>query len=329
MRRSLAVILCLPLLLLAGCRRPPAPEKKSVVGFYFDTVITLSAYTDDDSVLTEALDRCAAYEKLFSRTIEGSDIWRVNREGGAVEVSPETIRMLQAGMEVSEASAGAFDPTIEPVSSLWDFSGETAILPDAQALREAAGRVDYRKLAIEDGRLVLPLDMGLDPGGIAKGYIADRIGELLRAGGVKSALINLGGNVLTIGRRAADDERWVVGIQDPRGETGANKLTLRAEDMSVVTSGNYERYFILDGVRYHHLLDPQTGWPVDNGLDSVTILSRSSVLGDALSTACYVRGLEEGMELVAGFDGVEAIFIGSDGTITMTEGAKALVVEAS
>lgn len=326
MRRFAALLAVL--MLLAGCRGTPAPEKKSAVGFYFDTVIALSAYGEDDSALKAALDECARYERLFSRTIEGSDIWRVNHAAGApVQVSPETVEMLRIGLSVCEASGGAFDPTIEPASRLWDFSGEKAELPGAEALEAAASRVDYRKLVIGDDRITLPEGMGIDLGGIAKGYIADQLAEFLRARGVKSALINLGGNVLTIGRRATDDEPFVVGIQDPKGESGANRLTLKAEDLSVVTSGNYERFFLLDGVRYHHLLDPKTGWPVQNGLDSVTILSKSSALGDALSTACYVLGEEKALKLLEQFDGVDAIFIRSDASVLMTDGARALVVE--
>ncbi len=318
--------LALALVLLTGCQ-PKPPEKKSVVGFYFDTVITLSAFVEDDKALKEALDECARYEKLFSRTIQGSDIWRINEESGPVQVSPETIEMLTDALGVSETSGGAFDVTVEPETKLWDFSGETTKLPDAARLKEAATHVDYRKLVIEGSTVELPDDMGLDLGGIAKGYIADRLNEFLREQGVKSALINLGGNVLTVGRRATDDAPWVVGIQDPKAENGANKLTLKAEDLSVVTSGNYERFFILDGVRYHHLLNPATGWPVNEGLDSVTILSKSSAMGDALSTACYVMGVDKGMELIKQYDGVDAIFVNSDGSVVMTDGAKALIVD--
>ncbi len=319
--------LCLALTLLGGCQTSRALEKKSVVGFYFDTVITLSAYVEDDAPLKEALDECARYEKLFSRTVEGSDVWRINEAGGPIAVAPETAEMLREGLKISEASGGAFDPTVEPETKLWNFSAETPALPDAQALAEAATHVDYRKLVLDGDTVSLPDDMGLDLGGIAKGYIADRLSEFLRARGVSSALINLGGNVLTIGRRATDDQPWVVGIQDPEAEGGANKVTFRAENLSVVTSGNYQRFFIMNGIRYHHLLDPATGWPVENGLDSVTILSESSAVGDALSTACYVLGLDKGMELVKQYDGVDAVFIGTDGSVTMTDGAKALVAD--
>lgn len=323
MKKILA--LGLALFFLAGCGGTRIPEKKSVVGFYFDTVITLSAFVEDDSALKEALDECARYEKMFSRTVEGSDIWRVNQESGPVQVSGETAEMLKDAIAGSELSGGAFDPTVEPEIKLWDFSGDTARLPDAEALREAATHVDYRRLQVDGDKVTLPDDMGLDLGGVAKGFIADKLSQFLRNKGVKSALINLGGNVLTIGRRATDDAPWVVGVQDPKAENGVNKLMFKAEDLSVVTSGNYERFFILDGVRYHHLLDPKTGWPVENGLDSVTILSKSSAMGDILSTACYVLGLEKGKKLIESLDGIDAVFIGSDGTVTMTDGAKALV----
>jgi thiamine biosynthesis lipoprotein len=319
----------LTLVLLTGCHKTQVPEKKSAVGFYFDTVITLSAYVDDDIVLKEALDECARYDKLFSRTIEGSDIWLANNTTGPVEVSPETVELLKLGQEYAVASYGAFDVTVEPETRLWNFEADPPKLPDAQALKEAATRVNYRKLEISGNVVTLPDDMGLELGGVAKGFIADKLHKYLKDRGVISALINLGGNVLTVGRRATDDQPWVVGIQDPKSAQGTNKLAIRAEDLSVVTSGNYERYFILDGVRYHHLLNPRTGWPVNEGLDSVTILSRSSATGDALSTACYVLGPEKGMALVKKYPGVEAIFIKSDGSVAMTDGAKALVVDES
>lgn len=318
--------LALALVLLTGCQPKPL-EKKSVVGFYFDTVITLSAFVEDDKVLKEALDECARFDKLFSRTIQGSDIWRINNESGPVEVSPETAEMLRLGQEYSVASGGTFDMTIGPEIKLWDFSGETAKLPDAEKFREAATHVDYRKLELSGNTVTLPDDMSLDLGGIAKGYIADKLSVFLREKGVKSALINLGGSVMTIGRRATDDQPWVVGIQDPKAENGANKLTIRAENLSVDTSGNYERFFILDGVRYHHLLDPKTGWPVNEGLDSVTIVAPNATLCDTLSTACYILGLDKGMELVKRYDGADAVFINSDGSVVMTDGAKALVVD--
>ena len=176
----------------------------------------------------EALDECARYDKLFSRTVEGSDIWRINHNHGSVQVSTETAEMLKDALTVSELSGGAFDPSVEPVTKLWDFSGETAVLPDAESLREAATRVDYTKLKIDGDTVTLPDGMGLDMGGIAKGFIADRLSAFLRKKGIQSALINLGGNVVTIGRRATDDVPWVVGIQDPKAENGVNKLTIRA-----------------------------------------------------------------------------------------------------
>lgn len=317
--------LSLALAFLTGCQQTKALEKKSVVGFYFDTVVTLTAYVDDDKVLKEALDECARYDKLFSRTVEGSDIWRVNNTAGPVAVSPETAEMLTDALKIAAASGGAFDVTVEPESKLWNFTTDDPKLPDAAALKEAAAHVDYTKLSVSGTTVTLPDDMGLDLGGIAKGYIADKLYKFFKDKGVTSALINLGGNVLTVGRRATDGQPWVVGIQDPKSENGTNKLSVKAEDLSVVTSGNYERYFILDGVRYHHLLNPKTGWPVNEGLDSVTILSKSSAMGDALSTACYVLGVEKGMELLKQFPGIDAIFIASDGTIAMTDGAKALV----
>ena len=296
-------------------------EKKSVSGFYMDTIITLTAYTDDEEVLNDALKECGRYDRLLSRTQEDSDVWRINHaEGKPVTVSDDTITILKTALQVSEMSDGAFDVTIAPASTLWDFTSGAAVLPDADQLKAAAEKVDYTKLSIEGNTVTLPKGMMIDLGGIAKGYAADKVKEYLAGRGVESAILSFGGNIVALGLKPGG-KPWKVGIRDIDGGPADYMLISRNFGGSTVTSGIYERGFDLDGVRYHHLLDAETGWPVQNELASVTIFSESSMLGDALSTAAFVLGTEKGCELIESLDGVEALFIARDRTVTETSGA--------
>lgn len=327
MKRIFVLALALLLALtMNGCAAAKA-EKQTAVGFYLDTVITLTAYVEDVSVLNDALEECGRYERLLSRTIEGSDVWRVNHAGGRpVEVSDEMIEILNAARQVSDLSRGAFDVTIAPVSTMWDFTSGAAVLPDAGDIAQAAGRVDYARVEIDGSRVTLPEGMMIDLGGIAKGYIADAVKGYLSRRGVESAVLSFGGNIVTIGMKP-DGSPWKVGIQDIDKPTGEYMLVARNYGGSTVTSGIYERGFELDGVYYHHILDPDTGWPVQNELASVTIFSDSSMWGDALATAAFALGTEGGTALIEGLDGVEAVFIARDRSVVATSGAGNYLIE--
>lgn len=233
-----------------------------------------------------------------------------------VELHEDTLTLLRAALSYAELTDGKVDPTIGSVNRLWDFtSPEAAALPDDAALAQALSHVDYSIVTI-DGNLAALNDpyAELDLGFIAKGYIADRIKEYLVSQGVTSALINLGGNVLAIGSKP-DGSPFKVGVQEPFAPAGATAYTLPVTDQSVVSSGNYERYFEKDGRIYHHILDTETGYPVWNNLSEVTVLCDSSMEGDALSTACFILGAEKGMALIESLPDTEAIFITSDGEI--------------
>ena len=239
------------------------PPKLSEVGFYLDTVITLTAYTEDKQVLKDALEECGRYEQMMSRTIEGSDVWRINHaKGEPVEVSDDTMNILRCAQEISGKSGGAFDVTIAPVSTMWNFTKEPHELPDAEAIAKAAELVDYTRMKLEGNQVTLPEGMMIDLGGIAKGYIADRVKAYLKERGVKYAILSFGGNIVAIGNTKPDGTSWRVGIQDIDKQTGEYMLISLNKGGSTVTSGTYERGFDLDGVRYHHLLSAETGWPV-------------------------------------------------------------------
>ena len=324
--RLVPLILSL-MMVFSGCTEKKELPKLSEVGFYLDTVIIMTAYADDDQVLKDAMEECSRYEKLLSATIEGSDIWRINHaDGQPVEVSDDTMEVLRCAVRISELSGGAFDITIAPVSSIWDFTSGEAVLPDAEEIARAAELVDYTKLELDGNTVRLPAGMMVDPGGIAKGYIADSVKAWLIDKGVKHAILSFGGNVVGIGTKP-DGSDWKVGIQDIDKATGEYMLVSRNRGSSTVTSGIYERGFDLDGIRYHHLLSTETGWPVQNELASVTIFSDSSMLGDALSTTAFVLGTEEGTRLIESLEGIEALFIARDRTVTMTSGAEKYLIQ--
>ena len=323
MKKSRALALWLALacaLNLTGCASAQQ-KKETTVGFYLDTVITLTAYVDDAAVLNDALEECGRYERLLSRTVEGSDVWRINHAGGKpVEVSDETVELLETARQVSVLSGGMFDVTIAPVSTMWDFTSGAAVVPDADAIAAAAKLVDYTKVKTDGNQVAIPEGMMIDLGGIAKGYIADAVKDYLEDRGVKSAVLSFGGNIVTIGLKP-DGSPWKVGIQDIDRPTGEYMLVSLNFGGSTVTSGIYERGFEADGVYYHHILDPATGWPVQNELASVTIFSESSMWGDALATAAFTLGTEAGTKLIEGLDGVEAVFIARDRSVSATSGA--------
>lgn len=326
-KRAVLYAMAMVLLLFGGCSAEKELPKLSEVGFYLDTVITLTAYTEDAQILKDAMEECGRYEQMLSRTIEGSDVWRINHADGVpVEVSDDTAAILRCAEKISEKSSGAFDITIAPASMLWDFTSGKAELPDTEALAAAAALVDYSKVQLEGNTVTLPEGMMIDLGGIAKGYIADKVKAYLEERGVEHAILSFGGNIVAIGKKP-DGKDWKVGIQDIDKPTGEYMLVVANRGGSTVTSGIYERGFEVDSLRYHHLLNPKTGWPEQNELASVTILSESSMEGDALATAAFILGKEKGLELIESLPGIEAVFIERDRKVTRSSGAKNYIIQ--
>ena len=315
--RTILVTLVLSMLCLAAtsCGQqkkniPANPVDRS--GFYFNTFINVKLYdTDDTAILDDCMAMADRFEKLFSATLEGSDIWNVNHAQGApVTVDDETAALLQIALDYAGQTDGLFDPTIGAVSTMWNFTNEPlGPVPDEAAIDEALQHIDVSCVKL-DGNTVQLTDpeARIDLGAIAKGYIADRLKDLLMERGVESAIINLGGNVLTIGEKP-NGTTFRIGVQKPFSTRNETIAAIDVNNLSMVSSGNYERYFVVDDVLYHHILDPATGFPVDNGLLGVTILSEKSVDGDALSTTCFILGLEEGLKLIEETEKVEALFI--------------------
>lgn len=298
-----------------------ATESVTATEFKLNTVVTVTfTHPNGDQLLKDVMALCDKYENIFSRTKESSEIYKLNngtlgKEGDAFVLSPECAELVAKGLEYSELSDGAFDITIEPVSSQWDFTSESKKVPSEKDIADKLPLVNYENVSLDGNLLTFAQEgMGLDLGAIAKGYIADKMKEFLVENGVESGIINLGGNVLCIGAKPGDTP-FRVGVQKPFAERSETVATLPIKDRSVVSSGIYERYFEKDGEFYHHILDPKTGYPYDNSIVAVTIISDRSVDGDALSTSCFALGLSRGMELVDSLPDVYAVFITNDDKI--------------
>jgi len=274
-----------------------------------------------------ALDRCESeirsQEARFSVTLPNSGVSKINSANGEpVSVDRETIALLKKACSISEQVDGAFDITIHPLVTLWGFHEGEQHVPSQAQISASLARVDYKKAEFRDQTVTLPADMQIDLGGIAKGYCGEQLRSILQENGITSALLTLGGNVEAIGTKP-DGSAWRIAIRDPHDEQQVLGI-IEVTDRAVVTAGSYQRYFEQDGIRYHHILDPKTGYPADSGLCSVTVVSKSGTLADALSTAFFVLGTEPSLALLdtPEFSECEAIFVKNDGSYVCTAGIR-------
>lgn len=298
-------LLCLIASLFCGCSANSG--KISKTGFYFDTMITVTLYgTRDEKILDDCFSLAGNYEKKLSNTITDSEVSKINEANGQfVTVSSDTLSLIKDGIRYGKISDGTFDITIGTLSDLWNFSeiAETAksdenevdasVVPSPEKIEAALAHVNYKNIEIKGNQVRLKDPQAkIDLGGIAKGFIADEMRSFLNKKGITSGVISLGGNVLTLGKKA-DHSSYTIGIQKPFSETGTSLGTLNVSDASVVSSGIYERYYRVNSKLYHHILDTSTGYPVENHLYQVTIISDISMDGDALSTTCFSLGLKK------------------------------------
>ena len=314
--------------------RDPDPVAKE--GFFFDTVCTISIYDMRDmskanagKAIDSAFKEAEKYERIFSKQIEGTELWKLNHEGSK-EVSRELFKNIETGIKFGDISGGKFDITMGGVLDLWDFhNSESPYLPSQRDIEKELQTVGYKGITIEKnddgtGTVTLGKDgQEIDLGGIAKGYICDRISQYLKDEGVKSAIVNLGGNITVIGGKTKD-KPFKVGVEKPYSERKEIIGTIDMRDQTIVTSGIYERYVEVDGKKYHHILDPATGWPIDTDVSSVTILSKlgNSMDCDAMSTTTLLLGSKKGLELVEKTPNMEALFQLKDGSKITTSGFK-------
>ncbi len=295
--------------------------------FLLDTYCTVGIYDGTEEALDNALTLLSELDTLLSPSGDGSEIEKINEsEEERVEISEETAALFLSVVSVYESAGGDLEVTIEPLSSIWNFH-ETNAPPDDEELINARAKLSYLGYSIEkDGEswyfVKDDSELCVDVGAFAKGYVADRLKEELINEGVTSAIINLGGNVLCVGKRP-DGEPFSVGIKDPDNSDSYVEV-VKADDVSVVTAGIYERYFEYEGVRYHHILNPKTGLPADTGLISVTVVGEKSVICDALSTAILVKGKDEGLSYLEYYnetygEDYEAYLIDEDRKIVYSE----------
>ena len=315
-KNSILFVLLAAVFLFSGCSAPSSPLNEQ--RFLLDTIVSVTFYREEDrEAVKDALELCRDLELVFSRTDSRSELFRLNDLDRA-EVSEALLTVLKRSIDFCERSGGRFDITMGGVSALYDFTGAETHLPSPDAIASALSHVGYRHILI-DGNLVMidDPDTVVDLGAAAKGYIADEMKALLQARGVEHAIISLGGNVLTIGSRP-DGRNFQIGIRDPQKDSDLLSAVADVSGLSVVTSGIYERFFEEDGVIYHHILDPDTGLPVQNGLLSVTVVGPCSLDCDILSTACFSMGLEDALSLIESLDGYEALFIQADKAVCST-----------
>lgn len=328
-KQLLLTALLITALLLSSCSLPNKSRANYIsdTAVCLDTFITITLYgCSDKSILKQCFLIVNQYQNIYSRTLNYSELYKINQSHERrIAISDEMAEIIKIGLKYGEITDGSFDLTIGSVSSLWDFKADEPALPTQSSIEAALPHIDYRKISVEEvnGQYYLIKEdenVILELGGIAKGYIADRVKDYLISVGVESALIDLGGNILCVGAHQ-DGSPFHIGILEPFSEN-TYITTVNADDCSVVTSGSYQRYFELNDKLYHHILNPADGYPVENGLLSVTILSKSSVDADALSTSCFILGEEKGLELIDSLEDTYAIFIDSNMKITCSKGLK-------
>ncbi|MBD5150494.1 MAG: FAD:protein FMN transferase [Oscillibacter sp.] len=286
-----------------------------------DTIMSLTVYNqpaeEGMEVLRKAATRIEELDALLSVTDENSEIYRVNHGGGeAVSLSEETRQLLAEALALCGSTGGALDVTIYPVVRAWGFTTGDYRVPEAAELSALLADVDYTRAALEGERLTLPEGVELDLGAVAKGWTGDQLMELFAGAGVTSAIVELGGNVQTLGAKP-DGTPWRVALQAPEGGYAG---VLEIVDKAVITSGGYQRCFEQDGVTYIHIIDPSTGYPAESGLVSATIVADRGVQGDGLSTALFVMGREKAEDYWRAHHDFDFILLCEDGTAVMTEG---------
>lgn len=315
---AVTVLLMIMLYAAMGGTGSGAPKKVSRESYRLGTIVRITVYGDDSEKLNNAvalsMKEIERLENLLSVNIPSSDISLVNSASGEypVKVSDETAFLLEKALEWSERTEGAFDPTVGAIVKLWGIGTESAAIPDPEKLKEAVEMTDFKKVSVvhEGNGTFVQTARGqrIDLGGIAKGYVTDKVRTLLINEGIRSALIDLGGNIAVFGQ-SPKPGKWKIGLQHPFGTRGEYFGILGVSDLSVVTSGPYERYFESGGVRYHHIFDTSTGYPSESDLASVTIVSASSTDADALSTALFVMGFDRSSSFLRERKDIDAVLV--------------------
>ncbi|WP_094233410.1 FAD:protein FMN transferase [Mogibacterium pumilum] len=327
------VIIATVIITQTACKSTKDVEPVSKEGFYLDTVCKISIYDMDgeldkdkaEAAIDKAYKRCRELENTLSNTIDSSEVSQINNAGGNwVPVGKDTLKVVKAGVKYGELSDGDFDITIGSVSGLWDFQAENPVVPEQSKITEALKHVNYKNIQFDGNKIRLADPKAkLDLGGIAKGYVADELTTLLEKEGVTSAVINLGGNISTIGSKP-DGSPFIIGIEKPYTDRTEIIGTTTAKNQTVVTSGIYERQFQQNGKIYHHVLSSKTGYPVETQLEAVSLVAKKgrSMDIDAMSTICLMKGVDGGKVFIKKQKGVEAVFSAEGKEVAKTKGMK-------
>lgn len=299
------------------------PTENSIDLFAMDTYMRIKVYGEDtDNVLNSVKSEIITLDNLFNVNNAESDIYNINSHcGDKIKVNVDTINLINKSIEISKETNGALDISIYPIVKEWGFTTGEYKIPDDNTINQLLQYVDFNKIKVEGDRVCIPKNSAIDLGSVAKGYTGDKISSILKENGIKSALIDLGGNIQTIGVKPNGD-LWSVAVKNPT-DTENYICILKVSDKAVITSGNYERYFTDEnGKRYCHIMDTSTGRPAENGLISVTVIGDSGVKCDALSTSLYVMGTEKAVEYCNAHKDIDAIFVTEDMKIMITENIK-------
>lgn len=312
---------------LVGCTKEKSKEPITRTELFMGTAIKVTLYNGgSEEILDKAFKRVIQLEDLVSINKDGTEIVDLNKNSGIkpVKLSDDSFKIIEKGLEYSKASKGGYDITIGPLVKLWSIGLPEAKVPNKKEISESIKHVDYSKLKInKDSNEVFLSEKGMmiDLGSIAKGYAADEIVKLLKEEGVKEAIVDLGGNIYALGKKEGN-KNWKIGIQDPNTERGNVVGTVETFNKSVVTTGVYERFIEKDDIKYHHILNPKTGYPYKTDIAGVSIIADKSIDADALSTLIFTKGLDEGLKFIETLDGVDAIFIMNDRKVYITEGVR-------
>lgn len=314
MKRFAAIAVCIAISFsLCSCKREE--QKASDTLFAMDTYMTFTVYGDrGGEIIEQCKDEIKRLDRLLSSENEESEIFMLN-ESEEFELSGEVAGIIKKCLEISKATDGNFDITVGALTKLWGFSGGNYRLPSEDEIALTLDSVGYEKISLEGNVLKKPAQTKIDLGGIAKGYATDRLFEILEEQDVKGAVFSLGGNVLTFGQNSKG-KKWSVAVTDPKDKNSFVKTVEREGNLAFVTSGDYQRYFEQNGEKYHHILDPKTGYPSKGELSSVTVISKSGFYADGLSTALFVAGEQKAPEFAKNTDAFEAIYITSDGEVS-------------
>lgn len=324
MRKKIGLILIIVTLAISitGCKNN---EPISKTELFMGTVVKITLYNGgNEKIIDKAFDKVKEIENLVSINKENTQITKLNENAGkkSVKLDKDSFDIIEKAIYYSELSHGGYDLTIGPLVKLWSIGLPEAKVPTKDDIENIINKIDYSNIEInKDNREVFLKEEGMmiDLGSIAKGYATDEIVKILKENGVEEAIIDLGGNLYTMGLKDGESD-WKVGIQNPFDSRGNIVGSIEVHDKSVVTSGIYERYIEKDGQKYHHILNPKTGYPYETDIAGVSIIADKSIDADALSTLIFTKGIDEGLEFVESLENIDAIFISKDKEVYITKG---------